>query len=212
MNLGTKKNYNISFIIIVINILVFIASYILFNQQILRLNLYLGLNPTLFTEYKFYWTPLTYMFAHGGVSHLFFNMFAMFIFGHSIEERMGSAGFTAYYLITGALAGIFSLIFYKMFNMNVLLIGASGAIYAVLFAYAVFYPNRKIYIWGILPISPPVLILIYTALDLYSQIFKATNVAHITHLSGFLFAFIYFKLVYKINPIFIFRNYKRFTE
>lgn len=212
MNLESKKNYNISFVIIVINILVFVASYILYTQQILRLNLYMGLNPTLFLTYKHYWTPITYMFAHEGVSHLFFNMFAMFVFGHSIEERMGSVGFSLYYLITGAFAGIFSLIIYKIFNMNVLLIGASGAMYAIMFAYAVFFPNRKLYFFGIIPISPPVLILLYTAFDLYSQIFTSSNVAHITHLSGFLFAFFYFKLVYKINPLFIFTNYKRFTK
>lgn len=212
MNLGTKKNYNISFVIIIINIIVFIASYVLYSKEILRLNIYLGINPTLFSDYKFYWTPITYMFAHANVSHLFFNMFAMFMFGHSIEERMGSAGFTAYYFITGALAGIFSLIFYTVFKVNVLLIGASGAMYAVLFAYAVFYPNRKLYFFGVIPINPPTLILLYTAFDLYSELFRATNIAHITHLSGFLFAFLYFKFVYKINPLFIFKNYKRLTE
>lgn len=134
------------------------------------------------------------------------------MFGHAIEQKMGTIGFAAYYLLTGAFAGIFSLIFYKIFNINVLLIGASGAIYAVLFAYAVFYPNRKLYIFGLIPISPPMLILIYTAFDLYSQIFRSTNIAHITHLSGFLFAYIYFRTVYKINPLFIFKNYKRFIK
>lgn len=192
--------------------MIFITSFILYNSQILRLNLYMGLNPTLFIDYKHYWTPISYMFAHGDISHLFFNMFAMFVFGHSIEQKMGSMGFSLYFLTTGAFAGLFSLLFYKIFNINVLLIGASGAIYALLFAYAVFFPNRKLYIFGLIPINPPFLILIYTAFDLYSQIFRATNVAHITHLSGFLFAFIYFKLVYKINPLFIFRNYKRFTQ
>lgn len=192
--------------------MIFITSFILYNSQILRLNLYMGLNPTLFIDYKHYWTPISYMFAHGDISHLFFNMFAMFVFGHSIEQKMGSMGFSLYFLTTGAFAGLFSLLFYRIFNINVLLIGASGAIYALLFAYAVFFPNRKLYIFGLIPINPPFLILIYTAFDLYSQIFRATNVAHITHLSGFLFAFIYFKLVYKINPLFIFRNYRRFTQ
>ncbi|QEN04882.1 rhomboid family intramembrane serine protease [Thiospirochaeta perfilievii] len=212
MNLETKKNYNLSFLIIIINIIVFFLSLILYNMEIIRLNLYLGLNPTLFVEYKHYWTPITYMFAHGNISHLFFNMFALFIFGHSLEQKMGSIPFITYYFVTGVLAGLFSLLLYWFFHINVLLIGASGAIYALLFAYAVFYPNRKLYFWGIVPISPPVLILIYTAIDLYSQIFGSTNIAHLTHLSGLLFAYLFFRLVYKINPLFIFMNYKKFTK
>lgn len=207
-----KKNYNISFALIIVTSVIYLASFVLYNMQILRLNLYLGLNPTLFITYKHYWTPITYMFAHANFSHLFFNMFAIFMFGHAVEDRLGSVGFVAYYLITGSLAGVFSLVLYWLFNINVLLIGASGAIYALLFAYAVFYPTRKLYIFGLIPINPPMLILIYTAIDLFSQIFTASNVAHLTHLSGFFFAFIYFKLVYKINPLFIFRNYKRYVQ
>ncbi len=211
MDTHLKKNYNFSFGIIILCSVVFLLSFILYNQEILRLNLYLGLNPTLFIKYKHYWTPITYMFAHSNLGHLFFNMFALFMFGHSIEEKMGSLEFIAYYIITGLLAGLFSLIFYYIFGINVLLIGASGSIYAVLFAYAVFFPARKIYFFGIIPISPPILILLYTAYDLISQIFGATNIAHITHLSAFVFAFFYFKLVYKVNPIFIFRHYRRFN-
>jgi len=212
LNFDKRKNYNLSFGIIIITSLIYLLKYILYSNQILRLNLYLGLNPTLFIDYKHYWTPITYIFAHGDFNHLFFNMFAIFMFGHAIEEKMGSLGFISYYLITGALAGIFSLLIYMVFKINVILIGASGAIYAILFAYAVFFPNRKLYIFGIIPMSPPMLILIYTVFNLYSQFFGSTNVAHITHLSGFLFAFLYFKVVYKINPIFIFRNYKRYMS
>lgn len=210
MNQDLKKNYNLSFAIILANIAIYIITYTLYYLQIVRLNLYLGLNPVLFLKYKHFWTPITYMFAHSGFTHLFFNMFVLFMFGHSVEERMGSRNFAVYYLLTGTLAGLFSLVIYYYFNINVLLIGASGAIYSLLFAYAVFYPNRKIYIFGIIPIKPPMLILLYTGYDLFSQIFRSTNVAHITHLSGFLFAYLYFRFVYKINPIYIFKNYRKF--
>ncbi len=206
-----RKNYNISFAIIIINVTIFLLSYILLKAQIVRLDVYMVLNPTLFLKYKHYWSPISYMFAHANISHLFFNMFAIFVFGHSIEDKMGSVGFTIYYLITGALAGVFSLVIYTVLNINVLLLGASGAIYALLFAYAVFYPNRKLYIFGLIPISPPILILLYAGFDIYSQIFGSSGVAHITHLSGFLFAYFYFKVVFKINPIFILKNYKRYN-
>lgn len=188
----------------------FLLTYLLRKFEIIRLDLYMILNPTLFIQYKHFWTPISYMFAHSNISHLFFNMFALFMFGHAIEERMGSVGFISFYLITGALAGVFSLIMYYILSVNVFLLGASGAIYAVLFAYAVFYPNRKLYFFGIIPISPPILIAMYAAFDIYSGLFRESNVAHITHLSGFLFAYLYFKTIYKIDPIFIFKNYKRF--
>lgn len=207
-----NKIYNISFALIIINIIVFIISYIM-NKAGFRLNLYLGLNPTLFIQYKHYWTPITHMFAHSSLSHLFFNMFALFMFGHTVESKMGSIRFLIFYLSTGILAGLFSLTFYffSEFNPYMLMVGASGAIYALLFAYAVLFPNRKLYIFGIIPINPPTLIIIYTGYDIFSHVFRNTNIAHIAHLSGFLFAYLYFRLIYKIDPIYIFKNYKRFN-
>lgn len=202
----SRKNYNLSFGIIVITVIIFLIYRFVFNS----LNIYLGLHPVLFIEYKHYWSPVSYIFAHSDFNHLFFNMFALFIFGHSIEERLGSINFLIYYLVTGMLAGIFSLIIYYFLNVNVYLIGASGSIYSMLFAYAVLFPNRKLYIFGLIPINPPTLILIYTGYDLFSQIFRSTNIAHLTHLSGFLFAFLYFKFIYKINALYIFKNYKRY--
>lgn len=206
MKLVNNKNYNLSMTLIIVNILVFIIS-VLINP---RLNIYMGLDPERFIRNKFYWTILTHMFAHSSFSHLFFNMFMIFMFGHTLEEKMGSFKFIIYYIITGSFAGLFSLFIYYIFSMNVLLVGASGAIYAVLFAYAVIFPNRKIYIFGLIPINPPTLIAVFTLFNIYSQIFRDTNVAHITHLSGFLFAYLYFRFIYKIDPIYIFKNYKRF--
>lgn len=202
----TDKNENISFTLIVINIAVFILTSTIFPVW----TIYLGLNPEGFIIYKLYWTPLTYMFVHSGLDHLLFNLLMLFIVGPLLEKRMGSGKFLIYYLVTGILAGIFSLLLYTLFNFNVRLVGASGAIYALLFAYAVIFPNRKIYIFGIIPIRPPTLIAVFAIYNLYSLLFKRTNVAHITHLSGFLFAYLYFKIIFKIDPINIFKNYKRF--
>lgn len=201
-----RKNYNLSFGIIIISIIVYLITRFIYQD----LNIYLGLHPVLLIKYKHFWSLITHMFAHGDLNHLFFNMFAIFIFGHAVESKMGSKGFIIYYLSTGLLAGVFSLVLYFLLDLNVLLVGASGAIYSLLFAYAVIYPNRKLYILGLIPISPPVLILIYTGYDLFSQIFRSTNVAHLTHLSGFLFAYLYFKIIYKVNPIYIFKNYRRY--
>ncbi len=138
-----NKIYNVSFALIIINVIVFILTYLLYENRIMNVNQLLGLNPVSFVQYKFYWTPLTHMFAHSGIRHLFFNMFMLFMFSLSVESKLGSSKFLLYYLITGSLAGVFSLIVYVLLNVNVLLIGASGAIYAILFAYAVLFPHRK---------------------------------------------------------------------
>jgi membrane associated rhomboid family serine protease len=150
------------------------------------------------------WQFVTYMFVHDprSISHLLFNMFALFIFGRHVERHMGSREFLLYYLLTGVLAGIFSFLSY-IFTGNVLitLMGASGAVFAVQLAFAAFFPDSIIYIWGILPLRAPVMVLGFTALELFFMFtgFNA-NVAHATHLAGFGFGWLYFLVRFGINP------------
>jgi membrane associated rhomboid family serine protease len=148
------------------------------------------------------------MFAHGGISHLLFNMLALFIFGTQVERRIGSREFLLYYLLTGVLAGVFSFVVYLFTGaFEVHLLGASGAIFAVQLAYAAFYPDSVVYIWGILPLRAPVMVLGFTALELFSSVFGFRNgVAHLTHLAGFAFGWLYFLLRFGINPWRAFRG------
>ncbi len=164
------------------------------------------MNPRLVTEANYWWQPFTYMFAHAGASHLFFNMLGLFFFGTQVERRWGSNEFLLYYLLTGLLAGLFSLAFYILTgNMMVFLLGASGAVFAVLLAFATLFPTAMIYLFGIIPIRAPILVLGYTAIELFSQMRGANSgVAHLTHLAGFLFGFLYFTLRLETNPIRVF--------
>jgi membrane associated rhomboid family serine protease len=147
------------------------------------------------------------MFVHSGISHIAFNMLALFFFGQSVERQMGSREFLLFYLLMGTLAGIFSFIVYFFTGSNVILLGASGAIYAVLFAYAAYFPDSRIYIFGILPIKATTLVILYTAIELFSQFGNfRSNVGHLTHLAGFAFAFLYFIIRLGINPIDSFRG------
>jgi membrane associated rhomboid family serine protease len=148
------------------------------------------------------WTFVTYMFMHGGFTHILFNMLGLFIFGIQVERQMGSREFLLYYFVTGTMAGIFSfVVYYLTGNYWVALIGASGALFAVELAYAVFFPDSIIYIWGIIPLRAPVMVLVFTALEL---IFSVTGlnpgVAHFTHLAGFAFGWIYFLIRFGMNP------------
>jgi membrane associated rhomboid family serine protease len=182
--------------IIGINILVF-----LLQQVAPRTSSYLALNPVLVMN-GWWWQFVTYMFAHGGVSHLLFNMLALFIFGSRVERQMGSGEFLLYYMLTGILAGVFSFFVYLFTgSYGVFLLGASGALFAVQLAYAAFFPTAVVYIWGILPLRAPVMVLGFTALELFSSVFGFQNsVAHLTHLAGFAFGWVYFLIRFGQNP------------
>ena len=190
--------YNASFYIIGANILMFLITYI--SPRALG---YLVLNPLAVTYRNAYWQFITYMFVHGGISHILFNMLGLFFFGAQVERRMGSTEFVLFYMISGVLAGVFSFVVYVTSGAtNVYLLGASGAVYAVLLAYATYYPESTIYVMGIIPVKAPFLVLGFTGLAVFSQVFSFNNgVAHLTHLAGFVIAFIYFLVRLGINPI-----------
>jgi membrane associated rhomboid family serine protease len=188
---------NVSIVLVCVNVLIFVA------QQLFPVTtMYLAMNPVLVVFNKYIWQVFTYMFTHGNISHLFFNMLALFLFGSQVERHMGGGEFLCYYLITGLCAGIFSLaVYWFTGSYRVWLLGASGAIFAVQLAYATLFPNAIIYIWGILPLRAPIMVLGFTLIELVS-IFTGFqgNIAHGTHLAGFAFGWIYFLVHFKQNP------------
>ncbi len=197
------KNLNITFYLIGINIFIYFITTIIPGSKG-----YLALNPITFLHYKFYWTPITYMFTHGGMSHIIFNMIGLFFFAPRLEQRMGSWEFLVFYLITGVLSGICSLLIYALSGLNsVYLIGASGAVFAVLLAFAVYFPNSIVYLFFVIPLRTKYMVLLFTAIELFQEIFGINgNIGHISHLAGFAFAFLYFIIRMGINPITAFKD------
>lgn len=127
------------------------------------------------------WTAVTYMFVHAGFAHLLFNMIGLFFFGPRLEERLGARDFLALYFLSGLGGALFSLIF----QPESAVVGASGAVYGVLFGFAYFWPREPIYIWGVLPIESRWLALMLVAVSLYSGISGGqSGVAHFAHLGG----------------------------
>lgn len=163
---------------------------------------YLAMNPVLVLRRGFFWQPFTYMFAHSGVSHLLFNMLGLFFFGTQVEREVGSYEFLLYYLLTGFLAGVFSLaVYWFTGSYQVFLLGSSGAVFAVLLAFATYYPQARIYIFGILPVRAAILVIGYTGIELFSQMAGGRgNIAHMTHLLGFAVGYAYFLVRLSINP------------
>jgi membrane associated rhomboid family serine protease len=154
-----------------------------------------------------YWQFFTYMFLHSTPQHLFFNMLGLLVFGLPLEKAIGSKEFGLFYVLCGTLGGVFSYLVYKYTGQyNVYLLGASGAIYAVLFAYAVVFPSSIIYIWGLIPLPAPLMVILYAIIEVGSQFFASDNVAHLTHLFGFLSAWLYFVIRMGIHPIKIWKK------
>ena len=136
------------------------------------------------------WTIFTYMFLHAGMMHLVFNMLGLFFFGPRVEERLGSRSFLTLYLISGVTGALLSLITAP----GAAVLGASGAVFGVMLAFAYFWPDMPIHIWGIIPIPARMLVIITTVLSLWSGLGGVrSNVAHFAHLGGYLGAWLYLK-------------------
>jgi rhomboid family protein len=148
------------------------------------------------------WQLITYQFMHGGIMHIALNMFALWMFGIEIENIWGSKKFLLFYLMCGVAAGIAQLILPPLFNEPLAAtIGASGAIFGVLIAFGMMFPDRYIYIYFLLPVKAKYLIIGYVLLELYS-IPQGGNVAHLAHLGGALAGFIYLMYERKNNRLF----------
>ena len=188
---------NVTTILVVINFIVFCLTQFLMPS----LTYYLALVPRYILYRHWYWQFLTYMFVHGSVSHFHFNMLSLYIFGTAVERRIGSREFTLYYLLCGTLCGVASYAMYYLANTNVVLLGASGAIYALLSLFSALYPRAVIYVFGIIPVQAPFLIIIYFVIELAGGLFSYDGVAHMTHLFGLLFGLIYMLVRMRINPL-----------
>jgi membrane associated rhomboid family serine protease len=194
---------NATLVLILINTAVY-----LLEKMVPSLMTYLPLNVYNCLAHGMYWQPFTYMFVHGNVTHILFNMLALFFFGTSVEKAVGTKEYLLLYFLTGTLCGISSLVIYYLTGMwLVFLMGASGAVYGLLLSYAVIFPRNRIYIWGLIPVPAPVLVLAYAVIEFGSQIFGLRNgVAHSVHLAGFIFAWLYFVIRMGINPVKIWKD------
>lgn len=194
--------FNATLYLLLTNFLVYLITY--FNPSF---KFYLSLNVGLVVYRKMFWQFITYMFVHQGFTHILFNMLGLLIFGFAIEKAIGSKEFLLFYFVCGFLCGLFSfVVYYFTGSFYTFLMGASGAVYAILFAYAVCFPRSKLYVWGILPIPAPILVLVYAIIEIVEQVISSSNIAHMTHLFGFVAAWLYFLVRMKINPLKIWKN------
>jgi membrane associated rhomboid family serine protease len=184
--------------LLITNVGIFLAQFLLGNKLIYVF----GLTPVLVKE-GYLWQVFTYMFLHGGFFHIFFNMFALFIFGQDIERAWGTKEFIKYYFITGTGAGIIS--FLLSFNSMVPTIGASGAIFGLLVAFALMYPDRYIYLYFLFPIKAKYLVIFFGVLELFASFrYTGDGVGHFAHLGGMAVGYLYLKGDWRIKNFFRF--------
>ncbi|MFI3298496.1 MAG: rhomboid family intramembrane serine protease [Rikenellaceae bacterium] len=137
------------------------------------------------------WQLVTYMFVHANFSHLFFNMFALWMFGRQLEYDLGAKRFLLYYLLTGVGAGVLNLAVMSLTGDYGLTVGASGAVYGILLAFGVLHPNVPLYLFFIpAPIKAKYFVIGYGVLELLQGLMVSDNVAHFAHLGGMLFGFV----------------------
>ncbi len=254
--------------LLIINTLAFVATIVL--QKSCDLNQWLGLHYIAATDF-YPWQFITYMFMHANLSHLFFNMFALWMFGAAVENYWGTKRFLIYYFITGIGAALthYLVLFAEIHpqlalidsflsdpsletyrnlalnntdarfsqmltaNLSVLqqnpgalnqvveiigdmrelflnsfnIIGASGAVYGILLAFGMLFPNNYIYIYFLLPIKAKWMVLIYGVLELLTGLSASDGVAHFAHLGGMIFGLLVI-LLWRRNE----RNNNGWTE
>jgi membrane associated rhomboid family serine protease len=136
------------------------------------------------------WSVVTYMFLHAGPAHLLFNMIALFFFGTRVEERLRSRQFAILYFLSGITGALLSVVF----SPGSPIIGASGGVFGVMLAFAWFWPDERIYIWGVLPVPARMLVILTTLFALFSGFGgMGGGVAHFAHLGGYLGAYLYLR-------------------
>jgi membrane associated rhomboid family serine protease len=180
--------------IIGLNVVLFFASA--FTRIVIDT---LGLAPVVFLGELHLWQPITYMFLHAGIFHLLFNMLALWLIGTELERIWGTRYFLKFYLVTGIGAGVLTVLFAllpfgfarQVYYSNV--IGASGAIYGLLLAYALYFPDRPIYMYFLFPIPAKYFVLILGAIAFYSSLGTSGGVANATHLSGLAVGYVFLK-------------------
>jgi len=162
-----------------------------------------GLIPYDVVTRGFIWQPVTYMFLHGGFFHILFNMFALWRFGSELELLWGTRRWVRYYFLTGIGAGLTTIAFAWaafLFGFGdpravfIPTIGASGAVYGILLAYGMIFPNRPVYLYFFFPIPAKIFVLFMGLIAFFSSIsFVNDGIGHFAHLGGMVFGYFYLK-------------------
>ncbi len=179
-----------------------IANGVLFLLQLVvgwQVIAALGLVPALVLRQFSVWRLFTYMFLHGGLLHLAFNMFVLWMFGSEIERYWGRDKFLFYYVLTGLGAGICAVLLEPSSLRPV--IGASGAVFGLLVAFALMFPSRVVYVFMLFPMRAKYFVILLGVLELVLSLDRGGGVAHFAHLGGLITGYVFLRHRYLVRRI-----------
>jgi membrane associated rhomboid family serine protease len=152
----------------------------------------LGLTPFLVIHKGFIWQPVTYLFLHGGFFHILFNLFALWMFGSDLERTWGSRQFLLYFFLCGVGAGLFDVLMQP--SAMTTTIGNSGAVYGILLAFGLLFPNRPIFLWFVIPVKAKWFVLAMGIIEFLSSLTTpGSGISHIAHVGGMLIGLVYLR-------------------
>ncbi len=152
----------------------------------------LGLRPFEVTRYFAIWELATYLFLHAGFFHILFNLFALWMFGSDLERLWGPRRFLFFFFLTGVGAGILNVLLEP--SSVIATVGNSGAVYGILLAYGLLFPDRPIFLWLIVPIKAKWFVAIIGVMAFVGSLSgPGSGISHVAHLGGMLFAFLYLR-------------------
>ena len=219
--------------LLIINILLYLATVVFRHTGLVDLDQWLGLHYFAASDFHF-WQFITYMFMHANFGHLFFNMFALWMFGNTLENLWGSKRFLLYYMVCGIGAGLCQeLVQYIQYtttladyaNVNLggqivpmdtylnmmTTVGASGAIYGLLLAFGMTFPDARIYVYFLIPMKAKWFVVIFAVIELLLGFQGVDNVAHFAHLGGMLFGLLLI-LYWRKNPAGPNKNFRKWKD
>jgi membrane associated rhomboid family serine protease len=152
----------------------------------------LGLRPFEVTRYFAIWELATYLFLHAGFFHILFNLFALWMFGCDLESLWGPRRFLFFFFLTGVGAGLINVLLEP--SSIIATVGNSGAVYGILLAYGLIFPDRPIFLWLLIPVKAKWFVLGMGIIEFVSELSRpASGISHLAHLGGMLFAFLYLR-------------------
>lgn len=159
----------------------------------------LGMMPAAVIGQLRIWQLVTYMFVHAGLFHILFNMLTLWMFGTELERIWGTRYFLKYYFVTGIGAAVLT-VFFSLLPFQVaaalrhsVVIGASGAVYGLLLAYALYFPDRPIYMYMVFPMPAKYFVILMGVIAFYSSLADHSGVANATHLGGLVVGYLFLK-------------------
>jgi membrane associated rhomboid family serine protease len=186
--------------ILIINVVLFAAKFFMADK--VDLDRYLDLFPIGTPNFKPH-QFITYMFMHADISHIFLNMLGVYMFGSILENIWGPKRFLNYYILCGLGAAALQLGISYFNNEFTILLGASGAVFGLLVAFAMMFPNTELQVYFVLPVKAKYLVIGYALFELYNGFFANDNVAHFAHLGGLIVGII-IMLIWKRNKTFFY--------